>query len=140
VFLDANVLFSAAYTDGSRLRELWSLRDVELVTSAFALEEARRNLVIHAPAAAPALESMCTGVTVAAEAPASLPIPGGIEIPSKDAPILAAVISSGCSCLLTGDMRHFGPLFGRAIGGVMVLTPAQYFARRKTRRAGGGRV
>ena len=40
VFLDANVLFSAAYSEGSRLRELWRLAETELLTSAFALEEA----------------------------------------------------------------------------------------------------
>jgi len=135
VFVDANVLFSAAYLQDSRLGELWSLADVELVTSAYALEEARRNLLIHAPTAAPALDDMSAGITVAAEAPPSLPIPGSIGIASKDVPILAAAISTGCSYLLTGDMRHFGPPFGQTIEGVLVLTPAQYFAERKTRRS-----
>jgi len=41
LFLDANVLFSAAYMADARLRELWRLRDVELWTSRYALEEAR---------------------------------------------------------------------------------------------------
>src|SRR5579864_7517588 len=44
LFLDANVLFSAAYTPDARLRELWMLRDVEIWTSRYALEEARVNL------------------------------------------------------------------------------------------------
>ena len=44
VFLDANVLFSAAYRPDSRLRELWALAEVELVTSAYSVEEACRNL------------------------------------------------------------------------------------------------
>ena len=38
VFLDANVLFSAASTPDSGLRALWSLAGVELVTSEFALD------------------------------------------------------------------------------------------------------
>jgi len=134
VFLDANVLFSAVYLEETRLRELWSLSDVELVTSAFALEEARRNLLINAPSAAPALDGLCTGITIAAEAPPSLRIPSGVGIPGKDAPILAAAISAGCSYLLTGDVRHFGTLFGQAIEGVVVLTPARYFAVRAARR------
>ncbi len=44
LFLDANVLFSAAYREDAGLVELWKLEDVELVTSAYAFEEARRNL------------------------------------------------------------------------------------------------
>jgi predicted nucleic acid-binding protein len=44
LLLDANVLFSAAYMADARLRELWRLRDVELWTSRYALEEARVNL------------------------------------------------------------------------------------------------
>ena len=44
VFLDANILFSAAYRPTSRLLQLWSLPDVELLTSPYAVEEARRNL------------------------------------------------------------------------------------------------
>ena len=38
VFLDANVLFSAAYRQDSSLLRLWELKDVELVTSAYAFE------------------------------------------------------------------------------------------------------
>jgi hypothetical protein len=43
-FLDANVLFAAAYRDGAVVQRLWDLPNVELVTSAYAIEEARRNL------------------------------------------------------------------------------------------------
>lgn len=48
-FLDANVLFSAAYRDGSRLRRQWDLDGVELLTSGYALEEARRSLSATEP-------------------------------------------------------------------------------------------
>lgn len=47
IFFDANVLFSAAYKPASRLSNLWLLRDVELITSRLAAEEAKRNLRIH---------------------------------------------------------------------------------------------
>ncbi len=43
-FLDANALFSAAYREASGLMRLWKLPNAELVTSAYAAEEARRNL------------------------------------------------------------------------------------------------
>jgi len=135
VFLDANVLFSAAYLPDSRLRELWSLADAELLTSAFALGEARRNLLIHAPSAASLLDELSAQVVVLSEAAPPLTVPGDVGLPGKDEPILAAAVVSGCTHLLTGDTRHFGSLYGRMIHGVLVLTPAQYFARRRGRRS-----
>jgi hypothetical protein len=44
LFLDANVLFSAAYREGAGVARLWKLGNRSLVTSDFAAEEARRNL------------------------------------------------------------------------------------------------
>lgn len=44
LFLDANVLFSAAYRDDAQIARLWDLDDVELITSHYAADEARRNL------------------------------------------------------------------------------------------------
>jgi uncharacterized protein len=41
VFLDANVLFSAAYASGAGLQRLWKLSEIELVTSHYAVAEAR---------------------------------------------------------------------------------------------------
>lgn len=45
VFLDANVLYSAAYSRDAGLQRLWKLPQVELLTSAYAVGEARRNLL-----------------------------------------------------------------------------------------------
>src|SRR5918995_2862091 len=44
IFLDANVLFSAAYRPDAGLRRLWTLPGAGLITSVYAAEEARRNL------------------------------------------------------------------------------------------------
>jgi uncharacterized protein len=49
VFLDANILFSAAYRQDSGIVRLWRLTDVTLITSQYALEEATRNLAISRP-------------------------------------------------------------------------------------------
>ena len=48
LFLDANVLFSAAYRSDAGLSRLWQLGDVHLLTSTYAVEEARRNLIVSA--------------------------------------------------------------------------------------------
>lgn len=56
VFLDANVLVSAALKPGSRIASLWVLPDVRLVASPHVLAEARRNT--PAPEAAARLEEL----------------------------------------------------------------------------------
>jgi hypothetical protein len=45
--------------------------------------------------------------------------------------ILQAAIQAQATHLLTADKRHFGPHFGRRLGGVLVLPPAEYFERRR---------
>jgi predicted nucleic acid-binding protein len=44
LFLDANVLFSAAYRANAGLLQLWKLKKVRLCSSRYAVEEARINL------------------------------------------------------------------------------------------------
>ncbi len=58
IFLDANVLFSAAYLENSGLGRLWRLEDAELLSSAYAVEEARRNLALDRPPALARLERL----------------------------------------------------------------------------------
>lgn len=134
IFLDANVLFSAVYTPGSRLLVFWSLDEVELVTSLYALEEARRNLVIHNQEDAVALDELASKMTIVAGTRIGK-IPDGVELADKDIPILLAAIDSGCSHLLTGDRRHFDAFYNRRIAGVMIQTPAEFLRSRK-RQAG----
>jgi predicted nucleic acid-binding protein len=126
VFLDANVVFSAAYRLTSRLNSLWLLQSVELVTSYLAAEEARRNLRVHKPDALARLESLLDSITTISISDSTVSIPDGIVLAEKDVHILAGAISSGCTHLITGDNQHFGHLFGHTVSGVKVVTPAQY--------------
>jgi predicted nucleic acid-binding protein len=126
VFLDANVLFSAAYRDAPGLLALWRLRDVELLTSGYAAEEARRNL--DAPERAARLERLLRDVRIVAE-PRAAPLPAGVRLPEKDQPILGAAIAAEATHLLTGDLRDFGPLMGRRVAGVLVQTPGEFLRR-----------
>jgi len=131
VFLDANVLFSAAYVPGSRLSELWAFPGVKLVTSDLALEEARRNLLAYRPEGVAALAELAARMEVVPSVSARPRLPRGVALPNKDLPILAAAIAVRCTYLLTGDKRHFGALYGRRVGGVRVLTPGEYLRGRK---------
>ena len=121
-FLDANVLFSAAYRHDSRLTALWRLQGAELITSDYAAEEARRNLE---PEAASRLEELLASVRTVPGVTYTV-VPESKELPEKDRPILLAAVAAGATHLLTGDVTHFGPFFGRTVSGVKVVTPAAY--------------
>ena len=124
VFLDANILFSAAYRSDAGLRQLWGLPQVELITSAYAAEEARRNL--DRPEQHTALEMLLRSVQVltAPSPAASISLPN--DLADKDRPILEMAIAVRVTHLLTGDVRHFGPFYGQKIAGVLILPPAAY--------------
>jgi len=116
LFLDANVLFAAAWQEG-RSRALFDLARrgrYTLCTSAYALEEARRNLQAKRPEALPTLEGLLEYLTLVAEPRLAL-IQKALEwgLPPKDAPILAAAWEARASALVTGDQQHFGHLYGQ---------------------------
>ena len=127
VFLDANVLFSVACGEESGLLRLWGRRNVEVCTSAYAVEEAKRNLPHDDQRGR--LAALLRQTRVLPESPPSSDLPPDVRLVEKDAPILLAAIHGGATHLLTGDIRHFGSLLGRQIAGVWVLRPATYLRR-----------
>ena len=128
VFLDANVLYSAAYLERSGLAQLWTLDDVELLSSAYAIEEARRNLAMDRPEALARFKQLAA-VVGTVDAPQGLKLPDKTLLDPKDQPILLVAIHAKADYLLTGDARHFSHLYGKRIEAVLVLRPAQYFDR-----------
>ena len=130
LFFDANLLFSAAYTADARLRELWMLRDVEIWTSHYGLEEARVNLSDEVQRVRLVELSESLQFREAGERR----LPTRISLPEKDAPILLAAIEAGANYLLTGDVHHFGQYFGKRVEGVRILPPARYL-KIKNRKA-----
>lgn len=122
LFLDANVLFSAAYRPDSGLLALWKLKDATLLSSRYALEEARTNLEEESQRAA--VQRLSEYLTLR-DATTSV-LPRGIVLPEKDVPILLAAIEANATHLLTGDIQHFGPYLGGTISGVVILRPGVY--------------
>ncbi len=131
IFLDANVLFTAAYNEMGTCRALFRLAAADrcqLVASSFAVDEARRNLAGKAPARLGLLQDLLRQVTLVPEpAPLLVERAAAAPLPDKDAPILAAAAAAGCEALVTGDRRHFGHLFGTRVAGVLVLPPIDAF-------------
>jgi hypothetical protein len=126
LFLDANVLFSAAYRPNAGLLRLWKLKNVVLCSSGYALEEARINLADEDQKAR--LITLSGLVHLFEAGPG--PLPRGISLPEKDAPILLAAIAAETTHLLTGDVRHFGPYFGKKIAGITIELPGEYLRLR----------
>jgi uncharacterized protein len=93
LFLDANVLFSAAYRPNAGVLELWRLKDAALCTSRHALEEARANLEEHAQHQR--LVRLSKSLQLVEAEPGNLP--SGISLPEKDLPILLAAVRAGAS-------------------------------------------
>lgn len=123
--LDANVLFSAAYRPDAGIARSWQLGNVELMTSAYAAEEARINLTEKDQHQR--LEDLLERVRIVTGVSG---MPPDVTLPEKDRPILQAAIQARATHLLTGDKRHFGKYFRRPYGGVLVLAPVDYFQHR----------
>lgn len=133
LFLDANVLFTAAHNPAGRSAALIDLARhlrCRVLTSPHAATEASRNLQLKYPEAMKRLAGLLGVVDLVAEAsPADVAWAVEQRLPLKDAPVLAAAIASGADVLVTGDRTHFGHLFGHLLRGVEVLTPADALAR-----------
>ena len=126
LFLDANVLFSAAYRSDTGLLKLWKLREVVLCSSRYALEEARINL--NHEVQRTRLVRLAGKVQLFDAGKHEL-LPKGVSLPEKDVPILLAAIEARATHLLTGDLRHFGSYFGKRVEAILVLPPGEYLRR-----------
>jgi predicted nucleic acid-binding protein len=132
LFLDANVLFTAAYSPQGISRAFFALAQAghcSLVTSAFALDEARRNLAAKVPAAVEELAKLLPSLLIVPEpAPDLVRWALQLPLPVKDAPITAAAVQGGVSVLVTGDRRDFDHLFGQTVKGIKVVSPRDVLA------------
>lgn len=130
IFLDANILFSAAWSDGAVRQLLRLARSAghECWIDAYVETEARRNLQAKLRGSLAALEAL---VGDCRRAPV-LPLSAGLDdvlsvLPPDDRLVLAAAIRLRCGALVTGDKRDFAPLLGKRVRGVAVHSPASFY-------------
>ena len=113
IFLDANVLFTAAHNPEGKaafIIELGKEGYFSLFTSEFAYEEAKRNLDVKYPNCLSLLNEFTTNIKLFT-ADRTAPYPVGL--PEKDAVIFQAAVACEATHLLTGDNRHFGPFMNQ---------------------------
>ena len=128
LFLDANVLFTAAHNPGGKAAlviELGAQRHWRLFSSPYAFEEARRNLQREFPDSARMLAALERELHFVEHRP-SLEFPEGLA--EKDRPIFQAALACRAGFLLTGDLRDFGRFMNRPeiTFGVRVMTVADF--------------
>ena len=114
LFLDANILFTAAHNPGEKATlviELGSQGYWELFSSPYALEEARRNLERKYPDSLDNFGALQRGIHLA-EHRANLDFPEGLV--QKDQPIFQAALICQATHLLTGDLKDFGPFMNQS--------------------------
>jgi predicted nucleic acid-binding protein len=131
VFLDANVLFSAAL-GGESFALLWQLGragKVSLLTSRACVLEAERNLERKRPAALDAFREALASVALVPEAPERLASAAAL-VGENDAHVLAAALEARAAVLVTGDMTHFGALMERDDVGLRVRTIRRFLLER----------
>ncbi|MBI5848140.1 MAG: PIN domain-containing protein [Nitrospirae bacterium] len=128
LFLDANVLFTAAHNPDGKAALIISFGEagiLHLCTSAFAAEEARRNLSAKFPNTLKQFSKILQTAAIVPERPDALFPPDLIE---KDRPIFQAALACKATHLITGDIAHFGSFMRRPAKtfGIIILTPAQF--------------
>jgi uncharacterized protein len=130
LFLDANVLFTAAHNPGGKaafLFESLNQKAWQVLASEYVLEEARRNIAMKYPHCMGMLDEQAGRlILVVQPSPVELPI----RLPEKDQPVLLAALAARASHLLTGDLQHFGPHMNRSAttAGLLIQTVADYLA------------
>ena len=121
LFLDANVLISAAWKDGAETGRVWDLDKARLVTSGYVMVEVQRNL--------PHISQIerLRGLLTAVELLNFRELPERQEfglLPLKDRPVLSGAVAAGANYLITGDKKHFSHWFGKTICGVTIHPPS----------------
>lgn len=109
-YLDANILFTAAYTPKGPSASLILYghhRGLTCCTSPWPLDEARRNLELKAPAKLANLEMLLHFIGMVPDVVVGV-TPD--QLPAKDKPIWLSAMHGGCDLLVTGDMKDFGSL------------------------------
>jgi predicted nucleic acid-binding protein len=125
VFLDANILFSAAKSAGAVRELLHLLLDSghECWVDDYVVIEARRNLTAKAPDALVAFEALLKRLRISSAQALGPELKLVNWLPEKDRIVLVAAIRLRCDALVTGDRTHFGPGYGQMFAGVTIHSP-----------------
>lgn len=128
LFLDANVLFTAAHNPRGKAAlviELAAAGHWDLFSSRYVLEEARRNLQRKFPESTAALTDFQSSLSLSSHRPELARLSG---LADKDQPVFQAALNCEATHPLTGDLRDFGPFMNRPekTHGIRIQTTAEF--------------
>lgn len=105
LFLDANVIFSAAHNPAGNAHALFGLAAggrISLAASRYAIEEAARNIALKFPDCAAELATLLGRMVIGPEpAPGLVDAATAVDLPDKDAPTAGtwATATDACRCM-----------------------------------------
>ena len=128
LFFDANVLFTAAHNPDGKAALILALGakgEWEVVSSTYAVEEARRNIERKFPSRAVALEELLQSLTIVLSGTGK---DCPLELPVKDRPIFESALRVSATHLLTGDLKDFGAFMNKreTTRGVLIQTVGDF--------------
>ncbi len=126
VFVDSNVLLSAARGGHSDFQEFWILPGVDVLTSSYSINEVSRNLKAAHDRAR--LWNLIYRSHLVPDG-AGIHLPEGIQLAAKDLPILQSAVAGEADVLVTGDRNHFEMHYGSLILGVRIESPRMFKSR-----------
>ena len=128
VFLDSNVLFSAAYSgERSTSYILFKLQEKGLISifiSNFVVLGTANNLQDKRPERLGLLKELMDRTTILDDVVIDLPVLS--SLPTADRIILSTAVIHGIKYFLTGNTRDFKDLYGKTIGKTIILKPRDF--------------
>jgi predicted nucleic acid-binding protein len=131
VFVDASVLFSAAYLQTGASREIIRLgiqEEIQLVISDFVCTEALTNLKSKAPEVAHTLSAFLQAVPFKRVRPSKEDVLAAMKYTEfKDAPVVAAAKRAEVDYLISLDKAHLVGVTAVQVGsGLNILLPGEF--------------
>jgi predicted nucleic acid-binding protein len=123
LFLDANVLISAAWKDSSKVIRIWRIPGVELVTSNYVVAECERNLPREEQRNRLVQLLLPIRILTFQRTPV---LENSPDLPEKDQHVFAAAVLARADFLVTGDRKHFGGWFGTTVLGLRIEPPGRF--------------
>jgi predicted nucleic acid-binding protein len=136
IFLDSNVLLSGLLSDKGPPRMILDLLTLNLpilcgATGRYNIIEVERNLKKKMPEAIPLYHQYVPklGLEVV-ELPSRETVTEMVgAVADKDIPVLASAIACSADCLITGDIRDFGPLKHSKRYSLTIVSPSEFIEK-----------
>lgn len=122
---EGSLVITEAHDDGVLIRPAFS---VEIYTDERKAEFLLSNAVDEQDYAWAVGEVRKLGIDPNAVPHRRPSVAGCIDVPTKDRPVISAVLKAKATHFITGDERDFGPYFGSAVAGMMIGRPSDYVA------------